>query len=100
MVFKMGRDDSAVLIVGQSDDPNDAGLDVEHGVTMTRQGFAEQIRRAGKYAVRATTMNGKDTDLDPDALLQNLVVGFLGYWTKDGLSQGRVGESGNAMKIV
>lgn len=23
---------------------------------------------------------------DPDALLQNLVVGFLGYWTNDGLS--------------
>lgn len=23
---------------------------------------------------------------DPDAVLQNLVVGFLGYWTPDGLS--------------
>ena len=43
------------------------------------------IRLAGKYAVRCATMNGKEMDFDPDALLQNLVVGFLGYFTEDGL---------------
>lgn len=86
MVFKMGAKDKAILVIGQSDDPNDAGLPVANGITMTKQGFAEAIREAGKYAVRCATMNGKEMDFDPDALLQNLVTGFLGYHTEDGLS--------------
>lgn len=48
--------------------------------------LAEMIRLAGRYAVRCATMNGKEMDFDPDALVQNLVVGLLGYWTPDGLS--------------
>ncbi len=48
--------------------------------------WAEKIRAAGKYAIRASTMNGKDMDFDPDAMLQNLIVGLLGYWTDDGLT--------------
>ena len=48
--------------------------------------FAEKIRKAGKHAVRCATMRGKEMNFDPDALLQNLVVGMLGYWTEDGLS--------------
>lgn len=56
-------------------------------VNLTRAEFADRIRAAGRYAYRASTMNGKDTDLDPDALLQNLVVGMLGYWTPDGTSK-------------
>lgn len=52
----------------------------------TRQEFAEKIREAGKYAIRASTLNGKEIDFDPDAMLQNLVVGMLGYWTDDGLT--------------
>jgi hypothetical protein len=55
-------------------------------VTMNREQFSQAINEAGKYAVRCATMNGKDMDFDPDALLQNLVVGFLGYWTEDGLT--------------
>jgi hypothetical protein len=86
MVFRMGRGERAVLIIGKSSDPNDARLDRSKGVTMTKEGFAEQVRLAGKYAVRCATMNGKEMDFDPDALLQNLVVGFLGYWTENGLS--------------
>lgn len=31
-------------------------------------------------------MNGSEMDFDPDALLDNLVVGFLGYWTRDGFT--------------
>lgn len=53
---------------------------------MTREMWADALRKAGKYAIRAATMKGKETDFDPDAMLQNLVVGFLGYWTDDGLS--------------
>jgi hypothetical protein len=40
---------------------------------------------AGKYAVRSATLKGTVMDFDPDALIQNLIVGFLGYYTKDGL---------------
>lgn len=55
-------------------------------VTMTKKEFADKIRAAGKYAVRCATMNGKEMDFDPDALLTNLVTGFLGYNTDTGLS--------------
>lgn len=46
----------------------------------------EKIIKAGRYAVRSATDNGKIIDFDPDALINNLVVGFLGYCTPDGLS--------------
>lgn len=55
------------------------------GIGPSRDKVAAIIREAGRYAVRASTMNGKDTDFDPDAMIQNLIVGFLGYWTSDGL---------------
>lgn len=48
---------------------------------------AEQIREAVKYAVRAATMNGTARS-DPAALMQNMIVGLLGYWTEDGRSHG------------
>ena len=51
-----------------------------------RQKFVKMLREAGKYAVRSATMKGKDMDFDPDALIQNLIIGFLGYYTPDGLS--------------
>jgi hypothetical protein len=59
---------------------------------LTRRQMADLIRKAGKYAVRAATMKGKEMDFDPDALLQNLVVGFLGYWTEDGLTDDEWGN--------
>jgi len=52
-----------------------------------RKELEERVREAGKYAVKSATMNGKDTDFDPDALLQNLIVGLFGYHTSDGLTQ-------------
>ena len=51
-----------------------------------REKMSQMLRAAGKYAVRAATSCGKYMDFDPDALLQTLVVGMLGYWTPDGLS--------------
>lgn len=57
-----------------------------HQIEITREQFAEKIRLAGRYAVRASTMNGAEMDFDPDAMLQNLVVGMLGYFTGDGLT--------------
>jgi len=56
------------------------------GIGPLRDALADAIRQAGKYAVRASTMGGREMDFDPDAMLQNLVVGFLGYWTEDGFS--------------
>lgn len=50
-----------------------------------RKGFEEALRSAGKYACRCATMNGTQMDFDPDALIQNLIIGFLGYYTDDGL---------------
>lgn len=48
--------------------------------------WAEQITLAARYAVKASTMSGLDDDYDPDALVQNMIVGLLGYWTHDGRS--------------
>lgn len=52
-----------------------------------RHQFNEMVRAAAQYAVRAATMNGKESDFDPDALVQCMVVGLLGYHTSDGTSQ-------------
>jgi len=52
-----------------------------------RPAWAQKIRQAGRYAIRASTMKGKEMDFDPDAMLQNLIVGMLGYWTPDGESR-------------
>lgn len=49
--------------------------------------MTDHVRAAGKYAVKAATINGTEVDFDPDAMLQNLVVGMLGYHTPDGLSE-------------
>lgn len=51
-----------------------------------REEWASKIRLAARYAVRASTMDGKEEDFDPDAMVQNMVVGMLGYWTPDGLT--------------
>lgn len=56
------------------------------GKSISRHELEQMIRDAGKYAIRASTMNGKEPDYDPDAVLCNLVVGLLGYHTDDGLS--------------
>lgn len=77
MVFRMGTVDDAVFATQRKDQPTPE--------IMTRQQVAEKIRQAGRYAIRASTLKGKEMDFDPDAMLQNLVVGFLGYWTEDGL---------------
>ncbi len=53
----------------------------------SREDFANMIRVACRYACRASTMNGKEMDFDPDAMCQNMVVGMLGYWTPNGLSR-------------
>jgi hypothetical protein len=52
-----------------------------------REKWKNMLKEAGRYAIRTATMNGKEMDFDPDALVQNLVTGMLGYNTPDGLSE-------------
>lgn len=54
------------------------------GTGPLRDALAHEIREAGKYAYLAAEMS--DDGHDPDAFLQNLVVGLLGYWTEHGYS--------------
>lgn len=51
-----------------------------------RERMEKALLAAGRYAIRCATMNGKDNDFDPDALIQSLVVGMVGYHTDSGLS--------------
>lgn len=51
-----------------------------------RELVSKKIREVAKYAIRASTMNGTEIDFDPDAMVQNFVIGMLGYHTEDGLS--------------
>ncbi len=51
-----------------------------------REEVKQMLTQAGRYALRASTLKGQDSDWDPDAVIQNLVVGLLGYNTPDGRS--------------
>lgn len=84
MPFKCGFDDKAELVVIHPDTP--PVRDYMAAMHMTREEFAEHIRAAARYAVRASTMHGKNPDFDPDAMVLNVVVGMLGYWTSNGLT--------------
>lgn len=54
------------------------------GLGAKRSEIADQIQSAARYAIRASTMNGKETDFDPDAMVQNMIIGLIGRWTEDG----------------
>lgn len=54
------------------------------GLSPERDALVARIRVAAKYAIRASTMNGKIDDFDPDAMVNNFVIGMLGYYTHDG----------------
>jgi hypothetical protein len=55
--------------------------------TLDRKQMGDNIRLAAQYAVRAATMKGTEMDFDPDALVQNMITGLLGYFTDDGLCE-------------
>lgn len=57
-----------------------------------RQEFNKKIQAAARYAVKAATRNGKDEDFDPDAMVQNMITGMLGYHTPDGLIEEKYGN--------
>lgn len=81
MPFRMGEKDISLLTTFTTERKT-----APAPARMSRHEFADKVRDVGKYAVRCATMNGSDMDFDPDAMLQNLVVGMIGYWTQTGLS--------------
>jgi hypothetical protein len=50
-----------------------------------RKELVTKITQAARYAVRASTACGKVQDFDPDAMVQNMIIGLVGYFTEDGL---------------
>lgn len=60
-----------------------------------RDVWVDKVRAAAKYAIRASTMNGKEIDFDPDAMVQNMVIGMLGYYTVDGNFNSGFGDWGD-----
>lgn len=51
-----------------------------------RKIWKNALKNVGRYAVRAATSNGTEMDFDPDALVQNFIIGMIGYYTPTGLS--------------
>ena len=69
-----------------SEEPNEPPAFMRMGIGSKRTELALQVAAAARYAVRGATLKGTEMDFDPDAVVQNMVVGLLGYWTEDGLS--------------
>lgn len=65
--------------------PPEGGSSETLAESFARAEVAVAIREAGRYAIRATTRSGHDV-IDPDQLIQHLIVGMLGYWTDTALS--------------
>jgi hypothetical protein len=49
-----------------------------------RKALETAIRAGVRYAMKASTDHGRDNDIDPDALVNNCIIGILGYFTPDG----------------
>ena len=86
--------DGSAFMVASYPLPKDHWLYADHenvppapmrrGLGPDRGHLAEHVTAAARYAIRASTMNGKELDFDPDAMVQNMIVGLLGYWTETG----------------
>lgn len=51
-----------------------------------RKMWEELISEGVMYGIKAATMNGKEDDFDPDALVRNVLIALFGYYTPNGLS--------------
>lgn len=60
------------------DSVRDCAPDLPHPILTHEQ--RDAVVAAVRYAVRAATMNGKELDFDPDALVQNAVVALCGFY--------------------
>jgi len=68
----------APFLIGTEDAPK---------LNMSRQTWADAIKIAAKYAIRASTENGKIDDFDPDAMVRNFIIGMIGFYTPNGKSE-------------
>jgi hypothetical protein len=84
MPLRVGSEGEVSITITEADPAKNPGWVGSRTIILSRRQMAEMIRSAGKYAVRSATMHGSEMDFDPDAMLQNLCVGFLGYWTVNG----------------
>lgn len=49
-----------------------------------RAEWVEKLREAARWAIKASTDNGKIDDFDPDCMVTNFVIACVGFWTEDG----------------
>lgn len=82
-------------LTANPDDPNIPPMVLRCGVDqklhgLSRRQWDEMLIKAAKYAIRASTANGKIDDFDPDAMARNFLNGCLGYYTSDGFSKDEV----------
>lgn len=75
-------------LTANPDEPNIPPMPFRVGRNNLRLRLAliEKVSAAARYAVRCSTKNGASADFDPDAMVQNLIIGMLGYNTPDGVS--------------
>jgi hypothetical protein len=86
--------DGSGCFIGSFPLPKDHWLYAEHenvppmsfkiGLSDERDRLRAHVIESARYAIRASTMNGKIEDFDPDAMVQNFVIGMLGYFTPTG----------------
>lgn len=62
------------------------------GDSRYRQVLTGHVRNAVRYALRASTRNGRDKDFDPDSVVNNVIIGLFGYHTDSGLSGESFGD--------
>jgi hypothetical protein len=49
-----------------------------------RAEIAEAVKQAVRYALKTAERHGMTGDFDWDAFVQNVVIGTVGYYTRDG----------------
>ena len=67
--------------------PFRVGVGKEITIQGSRKEISDKVREAARYALQASTNSGQ-WDEDPDAVIQNLLVGLFGWHTTDGTKSG------------
>lgn len=57
-----------------------------------RDVLARHVANAVRYGLKSATLNGRLRDFDPDALVENTIIGLFGHPTDDGLETPRSAE--------
>lgn len=68
--------------------PFRVGVGKEITIQGSRKEISDKVREAARYAMQASTNSGQIEDEDPDAVIQNLLIGLFGFHTTDGTRRG------------